>query len=53
VVILRLISGVSPERETFLHDIWGKVLWFVVSTMLRAYLSLRIGVPRNVIVVVP
>jgi hypothetical protein len=35
-----LISGVSQERETFLHDIQGKVLWFVVSAVLRAYLSL-------------
>jgi hypothetical protein len=42
VVVLRLISGVLPERETFLRDIRGKVLWFVVSAVLRAYLSLRL-----------
>jgi hypothetical protein len=42
VVVLRLISGVSPERETFLRDIRGKVLWFIVSTVLRDYLSLRL-----------
>jgi hypothetical protein len=44
MVVLRLISGVSPERErgTFLRDIQGKVLWFIVSTVLRAYLSLRL-----------
>jgi hypothetical protein len=42
VVVIRLISGVSPERETFLRDIRGKVLRFVVSTVLRAYLSLRL-----------
>jgi hypothetical protein len=33
-----LISDVSREREAFLHDIWGNVLWFVVSAVLRAYL---------------
>jgi hypothetical protein len=42
VVVLRLISGVSPEIETFLRDIRGKVLWFVVSAVLKAYLSLRL-----------
>jgi hypothetical protein len=42
VVVLRFISGVSRERETFLHDIRGKVLWFVMSVVLRAYLSLRL-----------
>jgi hypothetical protein len=42
VVVLRFISDVSQERETFLRGTQGKVLWFVVSTVLRAYLSLRL-----------
>jgi hypothetical protein len=42
VVVLRLISGVSPERETFLRGTRGKVLWFAVSTVLRGYLTLRL-----------
>jgi hypothetical protein len=37
-----LVSGVSPERETVRRGTRGKVLWFVVSTVLRAYLSLRL-----------
>jgi hypothetical protein len=37
-----LISGVSLERETFLRDIQGKVLWFIVSAVLRTCLSLRL-----------
>jgi hypothetical protein len=37
-----LISDVSRERETFFRGTRGKVLWFVVSTVLRAYLILRL-----------
>jgi hypothetical protein len=32
----------TRERETFLRGTRGKVLWFVVSAVLRAYLSLRL-----------
>jgi hypothetical protein len=37
-----LISGVSRERETFFRGTQGKVLWFVLGAVLRAYLSLRL-----------
>jgi hypothetical protein len=47
MVVLRLISGVSRERETFLRDIRGKVLWFIVSMVLKDYLSLR-SVSRSI-----
>jgi hypothetical protein len=37
-----MIYGGSRERETLLGDIQGKVPWFVMSAVLRAYLSLRL-----------
>jgi hypothetical protein len=41
VVVLRLISGVSQERDLSLKAL-GKVLWFVVSVVLKIYLSIRL-----------
>jgi hypothetical protein len=38
MVVLRLISGVSQERDLSLKAV-GKVLLFLESAVLRAYLS--------------